>query len=59
MLHQDETDKPLIAIWIPEAMEWSMLGSNREEEGGGGGGGGGKGECLNTHTHTYKRTSEQ
>lgn len=35
MLRQDETDKPLIAIWIPEAMEWSMLGSNTEEEGGG------------------------
>lgn len=34
MLRQDETDKPLIAIWIPEAMEWSMLGSNTEEEGG-------------------------
>ncbi len=33
MLRQDETDKPLIAIWIPEAMEWSMLGSNTEEEG--------------------------
>lgn len=32
MLRQDETDKPLIAIWIPEAMEWSMLGSNTEEE---------------------------
>lgn len=34
MLRQDETDKPLIAIWIPEAMEWSMLVSNTEEEGG-------------------------
>ena len=34
MLRQDETDKPLIAIWIPEAMEWSMLGSNTEEGGG-------------------------
>lgn len=34
MPHQDETDKPLIAIWIPEAMEWSMLGSNTEEEEG-------------------------
>lgn len=32
MLHQDETDKPLIAIWIPEAMECSKLGSNTEEE---------------------------
>lgn len=32
MPHQDETDKPLIAIWIPEAMEWSKLGSNTEEE---------------------------
>lgn len=30
MLHQDETDKPLIAIWIPEAMEWSMLGLNTD-----------------------------
>lgn len=33
MLGQDETDKPLIAIWIPEAMEWSMLGSNTKEGG--------------------------
>lgn len=42
MLHQDETDKPLIAIWIPEAMEWSKLGSNTEEEE----------ESIWTHRHT-------
>lgn len=49
MLHQDETDKPLIAIWIPEAMEWSMLGSNtgeKEEEE--------VEESFWTHTHTHK-----
>lgn len=54
MLHQDETDKPLIAIWIPEAMEWSMLGSNtgeKEEEE--------VEESFWTHTHTYKHKSEQ
>lgn len=47
MLRQDETDKPLIAIWIPEAMEWSMLGSNTEEE-----------EGVWTHTHTHSLTSK-
>lgn len=34
MLRQDETDKPLIAIWIPEALEWNMLGQKTEQEWG-------------------------
>lgn len=57
MLRQDETDKPLIAIWIPEATEWSMLVSNTEEEEGWGGSGRRASTHILLHTEDWKKTT--